>query len=57
MNSGPDLSVGSEADITHENQFERPEVVRKLASVQEISAIDPIDGADNIECATILAGS
>lgn len=27
---------------------------RKLASIQRVIAIDPIEGADNIECATIL---
>lgn len=54
MNFGPDpdLSVGSDADLA------RPEVVRKLATIQEIAALDPIikDGevSDNIECATVL---
>lgn len=29
------------------------EPIRKLASIRRISAIEPIDGADNIECVTI----
>lgn len=30
------------------------EVARKLATVQKISALDPIEGADKIECATVM---
>jgi len=30
------------------------EVVRNLASIQKVSVLEKIDGADNIECATVL---
>ena len=33
------------------------DVVRKLASVRRIEAINPIEGADNIVCATVDGSS
>ncbi|MFA7219013.1 MAG: RNA ligase (ATP) [Synergistaceae bacterium] len=34
--------------------MEEKDTIRKLASVQKIKSLDPIEGADRIECATIL---